>query len=540
MNNNQHYALLSVSDKTGIIEFAKELIKLNYKILATGNTYNKLIENNIVATEVAEYTNMPEILDGRVKTLHPKIHAGILQRGKQDHDTLKKHDFNCITIVAVNLYPFKATISEPGCTLENAIEKIDIGGPSLIRAAAKNYKNTFILSTPDDYQKLIYKLNSKLAITDNYRYQLAVKAFQHTANYDSIISNYLSSNGKILNSNFESSKVIEFPTTLTIDLNKNNDLNLRYGENPHQIAAVYSIDNINSPILNATKYQGKELSYNNIIDLDSALNIVSGFRSPSCCIIKHNNPCGVAIGENTLDAYNKAFRTDPQSAFGGIIGFNCTVDKTTAEKILANQFCEAIFAYDLTEQALNIFSTKPSIRILKINKSLIDNSLIDTNNAINFKNLDLKSVNGAIIIQSKDNIDKLENKDLEFATSIIPTETEIEDLKFAWHVAQFVKSNAVVFAKNNQTLALGVGQTSRIFSMEIARFRAKQADLSLQNSVLASDAFFPFADNIELAAKLNVKAIIQPKGSIRDNDIIAACEKFGIALVMTNKRHFRH
>lgn len=534
------YALLSVSDKTGIVELAKNLITLNYKIIATGNTFKKLVNNKIPAIEISDYTGMPEILEGRVKTLHPKIHAGILQRGEVDSETLQKYDFHQISIVVVNLYPFKATISEPNCKLIDAIEKIDIGGPSLIRAAAKNYSNTLIISNPEDYHNVIKKLNSKIQINEEFRFELAAKAFAHTASYDSIIANYLASNGKNKESDFKASKIIEFPTTLTIDLNKNNDLNLRYGENPHQIAAVYNIDNINSPILNATKYQGKELSYNNIIDLDSALNIVAGFSETSCAIIKHNNPCGVAIGINAEDAYNKAFRTDPQSAFGGIIGFNCTIDKATAEKILANQFCEAIFGYEITAEALDAFSAKPNIRVLQINKNLVDNSNETSNNMINFKNLDLKSVNGAIIIQSKDHIDKLTNDDLEFATSIKPTSNQIEDLKFAWHTAQFVKSNAIVFAKDGQTLALGVGQTSRIFSMEIARFRAKQADLSLQNSVLASDAFFPFADNIELAAKLNVTAIIQPKGSIRDQEIISACEQHGIALVITNKRHFRH
>lgn len=517
-------AIISVSNKTGIVELAKELVSLGIKIYSTGGTYKLLKEKNIEAIEIATYTEFPEILDGRVKTLHPKIHGGILaKKQNQKHiQELQKHSIISFDIVVVNLYPFEEILEKTN-NEEEIIENIDIGGVTLIRAAAKNYKDVLIIVDNNDYSQLITKIKTN-SIDEEYRRYLATKAFLHTARYDSIISNWF-----IKNFNLE---VFDFEE-YTIGVKKL--FNLRYGENPHQKAAVYKFSNNRkyNSLVEAEKLQGKELSYNNYLDLDSALNIVKNFTNPACVIIKHNNPCGVAEATTLKEAYKKALLCDPVSAFGGIIAFNYEVEADTAEEV-TKLFTECVIAPAYTQKAKEIFAKKKNLRLLLFADLLNSET----------EEIEIRQIDGGILIQTKDLIIGTEN--LKVVTKRQPTEQEIKSLIFAYKVAKYVKSNAIVLAKGTQTVGIGAGQMSRIDSLKIASSKMneiekteleKLKDLPL---VLASDAFFPFRDVVDQAAKIGVKAIIQPGGSIRDEDSIKAADEHDIAMVFTGVRHFRH
>lgn len=514
-------ALISVSDKTGIIDLAQKLTHLGIKIISTGGTARLLNEAGIPVLEVNNYTGFPEMLDGRIKTLHPKIHAGILARDDlPDHrQALDQASIPDIELVIVNLYPFKQTIAKPNSTLIDAIENIDIGGPTMIRAAAKNYQKVTVITDPLDYSSLCDELegNNK-SICLATRFKLAQKAFAHTASYDSAISNYLTA----LDENFLHK---DFPQSL--NLNFNIVQNLRYGENPHQKAAFYQ-DSIIAPgsLANYQQLQGKELSYNNIADTDAAWECVKTFDKPACVIVKHANPCGIAISESILSAYHLAFATDPISAFGGIIAFNQVIDKDTAEAIL-KQFVEVIIAPEISPEALQLLSQKNNIRILIVS--------LQTGNSI----YDLKRVNGGLLVQTPDT-SNIAVSDLKTVTKTKPTPQQLDDLLFAWRAAKFVKSNAIVFCRNGQTIGIGAGQMSRIDSARIASIKAQQAGYTLTDSVVASDAFFPFRDGLDVVVQAGATAIIQPGGSIRDDEVIAAADEQGISMIFTGIRHFRH
>ncbi len=514
-------AIISVYDKTGLIDLVKELEKLGVNIYSTGGTAKLLKENNIKVKEISEYTGFPEILDGRVKTLHPKIHGGILAiRDKEEHKKqLKDLGIQEIDLVIVNLYPFEKTVSSLDIPEEVAIENIDIGGVTLIRAAAKNFKYVLVVVDPKDYNVLIEKVRNG-SIDIDFRRYLAMKAFLHTARYDSIISNWFKERNKE-----------KFPEEYVVGMKKL--ALLRYGENPHQESALYRLHKftLQPTLVDAEIIQGKQLSYNNYLDLDSAYNLVKNFDRPACVIIKHNNPCGVAVANNVLEAYRKALVCDPVSAFGGIIGFNYEVDKETAEEIV-KLFTECIIAPEYTEEALKIFSEKQDLRLLKLP-------------VIKFEpGFELKQIDGGILLQDKDILLGLEN--LQVVTNRQPTKEELESLKFAWVVAKYVKSNAIVLAKGTQTVGIGAGQMSRIDSLKIAKIKMDQISEEEMRKidelplVLASDAFFPFRDVVDEAAKIGVKAIIQPGGSLRDKDSIQAANEHGIAMVFTGIRHFRH
>jgi phosphoribosylaminoimidazolecarboxamide formyltransferase / IMP cyclohydrolase len=534
------YALLSVSDKTGILEFAQNLIKLGYTILSTGGTAKLLGQNNINVTEVADYTGFPEMLDGRVKTLNPKIHAGILAiRDNQQHQaSLAEYNIPAIDIVAVNLYPFSQSIADINCTLQNAIENIDIGGPTMLRAAAKNYNDVTVVVDSNDYALVIKELNSSLDFNFgtnlNTRFQLAKKVFNHTAQYDGAIINYLSSinindnDNDIRNTNIVPSLDI-YPQEFNLHFSKIQDL--RYGENPHQSAALYtdiSTSSCPTGVASSFQIQGKELSYNNIADADTAWECVKTFDSatPACVIVKHANPCGVGIGTNALNAYNKALQTDSTSAFGGIIALNVQVDIEVATAIL-QQFVEVIIAPSYTDEALKLFSAKANIRVLQQNIN-ISNNLID-----------IKRIGGGILVQSMDTA-IVAQQDIKIVTKLQPTTEQIYDMMFAWKVARFVKSNAIIFCKNGQTLGVGAGQMSRVDSAKIASIKAQHANLSLEHSAVASDAFFPFADGLDVVAEAGATCIIQPGGSIRDAEIIARADERGLVMAFTGMRHFKH
>jgi phosphoribosylaminoimidazolecarboxamide formyltransferase/IMP cyclohydrolase len=514
-------ALISVSDKTGVIEFAKALSQMNIDILSTGGTAKLLASAGIKVTEVADYTGFPEMLDGRVKTLHPKVHGGILgRRDLPEHVAkMREHNIPPIDLVVVNLYPFSATVAKPDCTLEDAIENIDIGGPTMVRAAAKNYLHVGIVTDSNDYINIIKELlNNKQTLTDATKFALAKKAFSHTAAYDGAISNYLTA----LN---ESGAKENFPSKLNLQFHKAQDL--RYGENPHQQAAFYEeLPPVPGSLATFKQHQGKELSYNNIADADAAWECVKTFDDPACVIIKHANPCGAAIGDNPLIAYKRAFQTDPTSAFGGIIAFNRAVDVATAQEI-AKQFVEVLIAPAFDDDALKALSTKVNIRVLTI----------DLADGLN--EFDYKRVGGGFLVQTPD-VKNISASDLKIVTKIKPTPAQLEDLLFAFRVAKFVKSNAIVFCNKGQTLGIGAGQMSRVDSTKIAAIKAKSAGLNLEGSVAASDAFFPFRDGLDVIAENGAKAIIQPGGSMRDEEVIAAADEHGIAMVLTGIRHFRH
>ncbi|SFA81655.1 bifunctional phosphoribosylaminoimidazolecarboxamide formyltransferase/IMP cyclohydrolase [Azotobacter beijerinckii] len=523
-------ALISVSDKTGVVDFARELAALGVEILSTGGTFKLLRENGVAAVEVADYTGFPEMMDGRVKTLHPKIHGGILGRRDLDGAVMAEHGIAPIDLVAVNLYPFAATVAKPGCTLPEAIENIDIGGPTMVRSAAKNHKDVAIVVNAGDYAGIVDSLKAG-GLTYAQRFDLALKAFEHTAAYDGMIANYLGTvdqSAETLSTEGRS----EFPRTFNSQFLKAQDM--RYGENPHQNAAFYVEANpLEASIATAKQLQGKELSYNNVADTDAALECVKSFVKPACVIVKHANPCGVAVvpeAEGGIrKAYDLAYATDTESAFGGIIAFNRELDGETAKAIVERQFVEVIIAPSVSAEARAVVAAKANVRLLECGQWPAERSA----------GLDYKRVNGGLLVQSRD-IGMIGAADLKVVTQRAPSEQEINDLIFAWKVAKFVKSNAIVYARNRQTVGVGAGQMSRVNSARIAAIKAEHAGLAVQGAVMASDAFFPFRDGIDNAAKAGITAVIQPGGSMRDNEVIAAADEAGMAMVFTGMRHFRH
>ena len=512
-------ALISVSDKTGVVEFARYLASRNVKILSTGGTAKLLAENGIKVVEVGDYTGFPEMMDGRVKTLHPRVHGGILARRDLAHhlDAMKQHDIPAIDMVVVNLYPFAATIAKIDVTLEDAIENIDIGGPAMVRASAKNYPFVAIVTESGDYQKLMVEMKAQDgALSHDTRFALAKKAFAHTAEYDGMISTWLSSLDQDNNRRL-------FPDQLHLTFSKAQDM--RYGENPHQDAAFYVEKHPAAGTLaHFHQLQGKELSYNNIADADAAWQCCRAFDVPACVIVKHANPCGVAIAEKTLTAYQRALETDPTSAFGGIIAFNREIDGATAEAV-AKQFVEVVLAPLFSVEARRVFAAKQNVRLLEIPL------------APSLKDVDMKRVGGGLLVQSSDDFDVAQ---LKVVSKRKPTAEEMNDLLFAFRVAKFVKSNAIVFCRYGMTLGVGAGQMSRIDSTRIAAIKAQHAGLSLKGSVAASDAFFPFRDGLDVIAEAGATAVIQPGGSMRDDDVVKAADEHGIAMVVTGMRHFRH
>ena len=514
-------ALISVSDKTGIIELAQGLCQFGVTILSTGGTAKLLRDSGINVTEVSDYTNFPEMLDGRVKTLHPKIHAGILARKELPGHrmAMEKMAIPTIDLVVVNLYPFSWAIAQDDCDLEKAIENIDIGGPTMIRGAAKNYKNVAVVTDSEDYASLLNEMQIiKGEVSENFCFKLACKAFSYTAIYDSAISNYLTA----IDFNGQRQAFSE-----RLNLNFKIAQSLRYGENPHQRAAFYR-DLVPTPggLANYAQLQGKELSYNNIADADAAWECVKTFDLPACVIIKHANPCGVAVAETPLAAYKLALATDPTSAFGGIIAFNRGIDDSVAEAIM-KQFVEVIIAPVVTAEAQLVFSQKINVRVLILSPHIDCNTL------------DFKRIGGGLLVQTPDNLNIVADQ-LKVVTKVQPTPQQLQDLLFSWRVAKFVKSNAIVFCSNGQTLGIGAGQMSRVDSARIASIKAKNAKLTLIGSVVASDAFFPFRDGLDIVVQAGAKAIIQPGGSMRDEEVIAAANEQGVAMIFTGMRHFRH
>lgn len=521
-------ALISVSDKTGIIEFAQALNQLGVELLSTGGTAKLFRDNNIPVIEVSDYTGFPEMLDGRVKTLHPKVHGGILgRRDLPEHvAAMQQQGIPNIDMVIVNLYPFEATVAKADCTLEDAIENIDIGGPAMVRSAAKNWKDVAVLTDANQYADVLAELESTGALSQQTTFALSVAAFNRISNYDGAISDYLSS------FNTDGTRNL-FPNQVNGHFVKVQDL--RYGENSHQQAALYR-DLYPAPgsLVSAEQLQGKELSYNNIADADAAWEAVKSFTGIACVIVKHANPCGVALGTTTLEAYQKAFKTDPTSAFGGIIAFNCTVDGTAAEAV-SKQFVEVLIAPDFTAEALAIFKAKANVRVLKI--ALPKGGKNAWENGRNA--MDSKRIGSGILLQTADN-HELSQADLKIVTKKQPTPQQLSDLLFAWNVAKYVKSNAIVFCGDGMTLGVGAGQMSRVDSTKIAAIKAQNAGLSLQNSVVASDAFFPFRDGVDVLADAGASCVIHPGGSMRDDEVIAAADERGLAMVVTGIRHFRH
>ncbi|MFW2372831.1 MAG: bifunctional phosphoribosylaminoimidazolecarboxamide formyltransferase/IMP cyclohydrolase [Gammaproteobacteria bacterium] len=512
-------ALLSVSDKTGIIELGKALAAANIEILSTGGTAKLLTEHNVPVTEVSEYTGFPEMMDGRVKTLHPKIHGGILGRRGIDDEIMKLNGIDPIDLVVVNLYPFAATVSKADCTLQDAIENIDIGGPTMVRATAKNHDFVSIVVSPDDYPRVIAEIEQG-GVTAGTRFDLAVKAFEHTAHYDGAIANYL---GRIQ----PNGSKVDFPRTFNLQFDKVQEM--RYGENPHQKAAFYKEAHpAEVSVASAIQIQGKELSYNNLADTDAALECVKSFEQPACVIVKHANPCGVAIADNAMDAYDLAYKTDPTSAFGGIIAFNRALDKDVAAEIIQRQFVEVIIAPQVTEDARTVLSEKANVRVLECGQ---------WQTAV--AGLDFKRVNGGLLVQDRD-LGMVGLNDLKVVSERKPSDDELKDLMFAWKVAKFVKSNAIVYVKNQMTIGVGAGQMSRVYSAKIAGIKAADENLEVTGSVMASDAFFPFRDGIDAAHEAGITAVIQPGGSMRDEEVIAAANEHGMAMVFTGMRHFRH
>jgi phosphoribosylaminoimidazolecarboxamide formyltransferase/IMP cyclohydrolase len=521
-------ALLSVSDKTGIVELAKILADKGVEILSTGGTASLLRQNGLNVKDVSEHTGHPEIMDGRVKTLHPKIHGGILGRRDIDSNIMQKHEIEAIDLVVVNLYPFAQTVVAPDCSFDDAIENIDIGGPAMVRAAAKNFNDVTILVDPSDYTQFSTELTSAQAsICYKTRFSLAVKAFEHTANYDGMVANHF---GKLVNDvgDIESDVPAYFPRTLNIQMQKKQEL--RYGENSHQNAAFYVERNIQeASVATATQIQGKELSYNNIADTDAALECVKEFSQPACVIVKHANPCGVAISDNITKAYDLAFKTDPTSAFGGIIAFNRELDEQTASIIIEKQFVEVIISPSISKSAAKILSSKANVRVLTCG---------DWQGQLT-EEFDLKRVNGGMLVQDRD-FGMVDVDDFEVVTKIKPTEQQKQDLLFTWKVAKYVKSNAIVYCKNGSTVGVGAGQMSRVYSAKVAGIKASDEGLEVKGCVMASDAFFPFRDGIDAAAQAGVVAIVQPGGSMRDQEVIDAADEHGIAMVFTKMRHFKH
>ncbi|MCB1890538.1 MAG: bifunctional phosphoribosylaminoimidazolecarboxamide formyltransferase/IMP cyclohydrolase [Rhodocyclaceae bacterium] len=517
-------ALISVSDKTGIVEFAQSLAAAGVALLSTGGTARLLREAGLTVTDVSEHTGSPEILDGRVKTLHPKVHGGLLaRRDLAEHmETIASHGIERIDLLVVNLYPFQQTIAKSDCTLEEAIENIDIGGPAMVRAAAKNHGNeaggVAVVTDPADYALVLDELGARDgSISATTRFSLAVKAFTHTARYDSAISNYLTALDA-------EGRIRSYPDRLQLAFDKVQDL--RYGENPHQSAAFYREPGAAAGGIAAyTQLQGKELSYNNIADADAAWECVKAFDTTACVIVKHANPCGVAIGASPQEAYARAFQTDPTSAFGGIIAFNDEVDQATAEAV-SKQFMEVLIAPSYTAAALDVLRAKQNVRVLTMPTGDV-------------RQIDVKRVGGGLLVQSADHA-PLALTDLKVVTQRAPSAQEQQDLLFAWRVAKYVKSNAIVYCKDGMTIGVGAGQMSRVDSARIAKIKAENAGLAITGCVVASDAFFPFRDGLDVLAEAGATAVIQPGGSMRDAEVIAAADEHGLAMVFTGFRHFRH
>ncbi|AWB35356.1 bifunctional phosphoribosylaminoimidazolecarboxamide formyltransferase/IMP cyclohydrolase [Orrella marina] len=525
-------ALISVSDKTGVIDFARALHARNVRLLSTGGTARQLAQAGLPVTEVADHTGSPEILDGRVKTLHPRIHAGLLaRRDTTEHmDTLAQHGIDRIDLLVVNLYPFRETIARPDCTFDDAIENIDIGGPAMLRAAAKNHGNkaggVTVVIDPADYTRVLQEMDQHHGQTSfALRLSLATKVYAHTAAYDGAIASYLSSLTAQEPDAQTCAERESWPRTLTMQVQR--EQTLRYGENPQQSAAFYRDPVSGSGLLaNFRQLQGKELSYNNIADADAAWECVRSFEGPACVIIKHANPCGVATGETIYEAYQKALRTDPTSAFGGIIAFNRPVDASTAEAV-SGQFLEVLLAPAYEGSALSVLGHKKNVRVLEVPLGTAQNTF------------DIKRVGGGWLVQTPDS-ETLDMSALKVVSDLKPTQEQMQDMLFAWKVAKFVKSNAIVYAGQGMTLGVGAGQMSRVDSARIASIKAQNAGLSLQGSAVASDAFFPFRDGLDVVVDAGAKCVIQPGGSMRDEEVISAANERGVVMVLTGMRHFRH
>ena len=515
-NTPRKRAIISVSDKTRIVEFAQFLVSQNIELYSTGGTSALLRQHNISVIDISEYTGFPEMMGGRVKTLHPKIYAGILHR-EQDQQLLEQLNIKSFDFVIVNLYPFAQVISNPEVNLTDAIENIDIGGPCLLRAGAKNHQVVTVICDPKDYQLVQQELTENQTVSQMTKGQLMAKAFGHTAAYDALIANHFA----------QMFSDEPYPEQLTLTFKKAE--NLRYGENPSQNAAFYQDINAHNTFANHTQHQGKILSYNNIADADAALACVRAFETPACVIVKHANPCGVATSTTVLNAYQKAFKTDPTSAFGGIIAFNQILDAATASSIIKNQFVEVVIAPIIAQDALSIFAKKPNIRVLSLSHNLQPQT----------SGYSLKKVDGGLLIQASDTINYDEGS-LKVVTKRTPTATEYQDLLFAWTVVKYVKSNAIVYAKEGMTVGIGAGQMSRVYSAKIANIKAADENLEVPGAVMASDAFFPFRDGIDAAKDAGITAIIQPGGSIRDDEIIQAADEADIAMIFTGIRHFLH
>lgn len=513
-------ALISVSDKSGIVEFANGLQNHGVQILSTGGTYKLLSESGIDVTEVSEYTGFPEMMDGRVKTLHPKVHGGILGRRGKDDEIMSEHGIDAIDMVVINLYPFENTVANPDCSLVDAIENIDIGGPTMVRAAAKNYNDVSVVVNCSDYEVILSEMSANNGTTSyETRFDLAIKAYEHTSAYDGAIANYF---GHLVPGGNDN-----FPRTFNTQFNKAQDM--RYGENSHQNSAFYIEKNpAAGSIATAKQLQGKELSYNNIADTDAALECVKQYSEPACVIVKHANPCGVAIAADIGTAYDRAFETDTESAFGGIIAFNRALDAETAKAICDRQFVEVIIAPSISEAARSAVTEKKNVRLLECGKWGEQQA-----------DYDLKRVNGGLLVQERD-LGVITETDLKIVSQRQPSADEIRDLLFTWRVAKFVKSNAIVYGSGGRTVGVGAGQMSRINSARIAGIKAEHAGLTVKGSVMASDAFFPFRDGIDAAAAAGISCVIQPGGSIRDDEVIAAADEAGMAMVFTGMRHFRH
>jgi len=522
-------ALLSVSDKNGIVPFAKALHEQGVKLISTGGTAKLLAENNLPVVQVSSLTQFPEMLDGRVKTLHPIVHGGLLaRRDVPEHmAALKEHGIDTIDMLVINLYPFNETVAKTDCSFEDAVENIDIGGPAMLRAAAKNHQDVTVLISPEDYAPVLNEMKANQNVV-SYKTNLglAKKVFAHTAQYDGAIANYLST----LGADLDHQKRSTYPETLHLAFEKVQEM--RYGENPHQSAAFYrDIYSVDGALANYKQLQGKELSYNNIADADSAWECVKSFTSntgsgAACVIIKHANPCGVAVGANPLEAYQKAFKTDPSSAFGGIIAFNVPCDGAAAEAI-SKQFVEVLIAPSFSAEAKAVFASKQNVRLLEISLGTAFNAF------------DFKRVGGGLLVQSPDAKNVLESE-MRVVSKRLPTPSEMQDMMFAWRVAKFVKSNAIVYCANGMTLGIGAGQMSRVDSAHMASIKAENAGLSLKGSAVASDAFFPFRDGLDLVVNGGASCAIQPGGSMRDDEIITAANEHSIAMIFTGTRHFRH
>ena len=513
-------ALISVSEKRGVAELARGLAELGIELLSTGGTAALLRGAGLEVRDVAELTGFPEIMDGRIKTLHPRVHGGLLGRRGTDEAVMAAHGIEPIDLLIVNLYPFRETVANPECTIDEAVENIDIGGPAMLRAAAKNHAAVTVVVEPSDYETVLTALRAAGEVPHEMRLRLAARAFAHVASYDSAVAHWLG-----WHSEMDSA---EMPNDLVLPTHKT--MQLRYGENPHQRAAVYSLGISRSGTIGAARQvQGKELSYNNLLDADTALECVKQFDQPACVIVKHANPCGVAVADSILEAYRKAHTTDPVSAFGGIIAFNRPLDGGTAETILRKQFVEVLVAPSLGAGTEEVLAAKPNIRVLVTGRW----------SSAPLGTIQLRSIGGALLVQDVDDVD-FDPGDFKVVSQRSPSEHELKDMLFAWKVVRYVKSNAIVFCKDATTIGVGAGQMSRIYSTRIAAIKAADAGLAVKGSVMASDAFFPFRDNVDTAAEHGVSAIIQPGGSMRDAEVIAAADEHGLAMVFTGMRHFRH